>query len=214
MKRGDTYTVECGYEGFHEIGDPTVTARQYTIPSAGECFEPFSCQAGECTTCPEKQNGYCYAVDGDYSAFATNDQLVCRCNEGFVNTYAPGNLPFDLLTCTNGIFDTSYMGICHPVQCANPADLLDEDGSVIGKPVRNSNGYKNYIGGAIEYKCRDGYVNSADHNPYAVCGDVHPDSDQYPKSGQFGYYGPIIGGCKRNSKYTSICRHFFICSAI
>jgi len=196
MKRGDKYTVSCR-NGLHQVGNPLVDTVEYTVNREGECYTPFNCQERECE-CQEKENGYCYAADGDHTTFGTNKQLVCRCNEGFVNTHRSDSnthLPYDILTCVNGIFDRSQMGTCVPVRCANPYDLLDTTGAVIGKPVKGETAFKSFIGGRIEYQCREGYQNAQADAPYAVCLDADPNTDAHP-SGQFGCYGPIVGTCE------------------
>lgn len=197
MKRGDEYTVCCSAD-LHILGEAEdVRCRTFTVPldTTRDCFTPLQCKEKTCS-CQEKENGYCYREGSynDFDTFENGHTLTCRCNEGYVNVGGVNHRPYDSLTCVNGVFDRSAMGTCVPVQCANPHDLLDADGNVIGKALKNAAGnYKSKIGQCIEYECADGYEWSGDSAPRSCCDDNDPHN--HP-SGQFGCYSAIVGGCK------------------
>lgn len=196
MKRGQKYRVCCTGD-LHVLGEAEdVTCKDFVVPATGDCFQPLQCKQKTCE-CQEKENGYCYREGNfaDFDVFENDSQLTCRCNEGFVNTGGVDHRPYDTLTCVSGVFDTSKMGKCVPVQCANPHDLLDADNNVIGKALKNAAGnYKSSIGNCLEYECADGYEWSGDSAPRSCCDDIDPNLDG--PSGQFGCYSKIIGGCK------------------
>ena len=211
FKMGDTYTVECFANHTVRGSDGTETSRDFTIGSNADlssCFEPLICDPPECT-CPTKTNGYCYtATDPDPNSeldFDNGDQVICRCNAGFVNTDEQnvGHLPYDVCTCNNGAFSCPGAGTCRPVQCANPYYLFESGQDIrshpadvppIGIPITRIAD----IGGRIEYRCADGYKPAQGYAPYSICDDA----EVFDDTGLMGFFRQINGTCV--GKYHSI----------
>ena len=191
FSRGDTYIVRCD-AGLHIEGqDESITQLTLRVPSVGECYQPVRCVAKTCG-CELKENGYCYNSDqSGNKQLVDGDTLTCRCDEGYYNVGGVNHLPYDILTCNDGSYDRTKMGVCQPVQCANPPNLLDEFNVVIGMPLQP---VKNFVGGCVEYRCKDGYVAAGGVAPVACCDANEPEN--YP-SGRFGCYSEIVGTCVR-----------------
>jgi hypothetical protein len=200
---GDNYTVTCD-RGMHvaDYGydimsmDFTVTFDEVEDQT---CFPPVECRERQCP-CVEKDHGYCYNVeDDDRFEFGSGSQLVCKCDEGYVNINSIDNLPYDIINCQGGDWiDIDTMGQCVPITCTDPYELLDDNDNVIGLAMSESAIY----GECIEYRCADGYEpaqSDSDNrpvNPMACCDffDYHEDHDEdrarfYPRNGRMGFFG-------------------------
>ena len=97
---------------------------------------------------------------------------------------------------------TAEQGECVPLKCANPRDLVDINGNLIGWPVGNA---KAGCGETIEYECAEGFVadmngaaDSSRTKPYSLCDDAAgwPNENEGEKGSQ-GFFSAIQGTCKR-----------------
>ena len=193
-KVGEGYEISCNGALQTAQGDAKSSPYNYIIQNSdfpNDCFKPLTCVAKQCT-CPTKANGYCYTLTGKTS-FDDNDQVICRCNEGYYNVNAANNLPYDILTCNSGVF-SGNQGVCEPVMCSNPYDLKDNAGKFLGLPKDGNN--KAVIGGRIEYECIEGYESAQAEAPFSICGEVDPATDN-DDVGKMAFYSDIVGTCVR-----------------
>jgi len=107
-------------------------------------------------------------------------------------TNALDNLPYEDRTCGPDGTDMNFndgAGVCVAVQCANPFDLLDADGNVIGWPIESKAG----CGGTITYACAEGYAPDGDA-PTSTCTDSAP-TQTTGDFGKQGFFSAIVGTC-------------------
>lgn len=83
---------------------------------------------------------------------------------------------------------------CQKLQCANPHDLVDKAGTVIGW-VKDAK-LKSDCGGSVTYTCKQGYQfcdkdgKKVDTAPTSKCND-----GSKPEKGTQGFYDAIVGSC-------------------
>merc|ERR1712226_1033982 len=137
---------------------------------------------------------------GDNGAFNTNDKLICRCNEEFVNTGSDLDLPYDIVTCNKGSW-TGTIGTCQPLECSNPKDLM-VDGVIVGIPEgKSTTDWRASVGESITYKCADGYQAKDGNAPTSLC--VRKPLDKLKTTddmGQLGFFADIVGECEPIAK--------------
>ena len=225
------YTIQCDF-GMHVAGfGYEVMHMDYKIEfdqvENQNCFAPVECRERQCP-CIEKDHGYCFPANDEQEEdelFNTNDRMICKCDEGYVNIDSVNDLPYDIFTCNGGDWDLEHMGRCVPITCANAYPLHDRHHNIVGMPMQETAQY----GQCVEYVCAEGYEpaqydeNDRPVNPRACCDfNSHEDrSDEYyPKFGMMGYFphhwiqrqwseesfteevrGKIIGTCKRKYLY-------------
>ena len=89
-------------------------------------------------------------------------------------------------------------GRCVPLKCANPKDMLDSFGNVIGWPIKDKAG----CGEIIEYECAPGMIADMTgfdrEKPYSLCDDSSnfPNANQ-GEMGSQGFFSEIKGKCVR-----------------
>jgi hypothetical protein len=114
----------------------------------------------------------------------------------------PWPFPWDDVTCSQDdvlgmVFDKSNMGKCVLISCANPHDLVDANGKVIGKPVLAPNGdvvEKAGCGERLMYDCVEGYEPKDGVQPYSDCTDQDPSLD-VDGTGVNGFFSKVVGTC-------------------
>ena len=93
-------------------------------------------------------------------------------------------------------------GQCVPLKCANPRDLTDNNGNLIGWPAGTA---KAGCGESIEYECAEGMMadmsNAADSTrsrPYSNCDDnADYPNEQEGERGSQGFFSAVQGTCVR-----------------
>ena len=89
-------------------------------------------------------------------------------------------------------FDISSMGTCVPIQCANPKDLVDDNGDIVGRPISGQAG----INECIEYTCAVGFQKEGGRAVTSCCKNEAP-SASVDDVGHLAFFGEIEGRCVR-----------------
>lgn len=203
-KDGDQVVFECTNPNNHLTGNEnsntiTVTA-DFTNPQT-PCFTPPTCETPNCKTCPTIPNGYCYDqtnLGGSATSWAPGKSLRCRCDRCFMMKGSATGFPWLSTTCIPDW--EAENGQCVPLKCANPRDLTDNNGNLIGWPAGTA---KAGCGESIEYECAEGMMadmsNAADSTrsrPYSNCDDnADYPNEQEGERGSQGFFSAVQGTC-------------------